>query len=617
WVQKTAGKTTAAIGDFVPYQIDVTNGHPSATAFGTIVTDNLPLGFRYRRGSSTIKGTAAPDPQISSDGRTLTYTVGDILPGATGSVKLVVEVAAGAKPGVATNYASARSLSTTSNTAQAAVQVQSDFLNSRSILMGRVGRGPCDLDWDEGVEGVRIYLEDGTFVVTDKHGMYHFEGVRPGTHVVQLDLDSLREGFEVYSCEENTRFAGRSFSQFVDLQGGSMWRVDFRAGKPDDALLYRKRIEERLAAEKAAAEKVRKEAEAARLAAEAKKKAAEAPEKVVEQEEEYPKNDWAPAPPPPKKEEADEEIPADDWATPPPQHPSTEKTAVTVSEAAPAVVQGAEAPTGVGTASLELQSALEQGKVVLTPTVTVPNPSPASQRLEVELPTGVVYTAGSATRDGSPTPDPQIAAGKLTFTLDHAAAGTSINLRFAADFSADAPSGEYITRAVFIHSDAKGPDRRTPYADNVIVRIREEERSKLPAMTLRPHFKTFSTELAPEELAVLDEAVRQINGYKVRQILLVGHTDNVPIAARSRDIHRDNTALSAGRALSVARYLKERLRLTPAQISASGKGESVPVAGNKTAERRALNRRVEVVILTERVTERMKTRLHKEKSGVV
>lgn len=93
-------------------------------------------------------------------------------------------------------------------------------------LQGLKARGP-DLADLEGIKGVRIYLEDGTFVVTDKNGMFHFKGVRSGTHVVQLDLDTVPPMYEVVSCEENSRFAGRGFSQFVDLQGGTLWRADF------------------------------------------------------------------------------------------------------------------------------------------------------------------------------------------------------------------------------------------------------------------------------------------------------------------------------------------------------------------------------------------------------
>ena len=57
-------------------------------------------------------------------------------------------------------------------------------------------------------------------------GRYHFEGVTPGTHVVQLDLESLPPGYEVVVCDPNNRFAGRPFAQFVDLQGGTVWRAE-------------------------------------------------------------------------------------------------------------------------------------------------------------------------------------------------------------------------------------------------------------------------------------------------------------------------------------------------------------------------------------------------------
>ena len=113
-----------------------------------------------------------------------------------------------------------------SNLATATVTVQDQFLSSTTFLAGRVVAGSCG-DGGEGVAGVRIYLEDGSYVLTDENGRYHFEGLRPGSHVVQLDLDSLPEQYQVIPCEKNSRFAGRSYSQFVDLQGGTLWRADF------------------------------------------------------------------------------------------------------------------------------------------------------------------------------------------------------------------------------------------------------------------------------------------------------------------------------------------------------------------------------------------------------
>jgi len=87
--------------------------------------------------------------------------------------------------------------------------------------------GPSARTDFDGVKGIRVYLEDGRFVDTDQNGLFHFEGVRPGTHVVQVDQDSIPDQYEIYQCDNNTRFAGTPYSQFVDIQAGGMWRADF------------------------------------------------------------------------------------------------------------------------------------------------------------------------------------------------------------------------------------------------------------------------------------------------------------------------------------------------------------------------------------------------------
>ena len=233
WLRKSAGKDTVSIGDFLPYELQLKNG--SASIANVTISDTLPLGFRYRKGSTRVDGVSAPNPAISADGRSLTFSIGDIAADASVAVRYVVEVAAGARLGTATNLAVAMiDGSAGSNRASATVQVKSDFLSTKSVLMGQVIAGACgapDKEAVKGVGGIRIFLEDGTFVDTDKRGMFHFEGVTTGSHVVQLDLDSLPDGYNAVPCEENTRFSGTAYSQFVDLQGGSIWRVDFHVAQ--------------------------------------------------------------------------------------------------------------------------------------------------------------------------------------------------------------------------------------------------------------------------------------------------------------------------------------------------------------------------------------------------
>ncbi|MBE9536344.1 MAG: OmpA family protein [Proteobacteria bacterium] len=228
YVRKSASKDVVAVGDFLQYLVTVENTGIIPVA-NVSTTDKLPLGFRYQKGSARVGGVKSADPSISTDGRTMTFALGAIGAGNTVSISYVVEVAAGARLGLASNFASASDgVGTSSNLAKATVKVREDLLRSKTIIMGRVIAGACDAnEEDEGMAGARIYLEDGTYVITDENGMYHFEGIDPGTHVVQLDIESVPPWFEVTPCEENSRFAGRSFSQFVDLQGGTMWRADF------------------------------------------------------------------------------------------------------------------------------------------------------------------------------------------------------------------------------------------------------------------------------------------------------------------------------------------------------------------------------------------------------
>ena len=73
-----------------------------------------------------------------------------------------------------------------------------------------------------------------------------------------------------------------------------------------------------------------------------------------------------------------------------------------------------------------------------------------------------------------------------------------------------------------------------------------------------------------------------------------GHTDNAPIHNAEFD---SNWELSAARATRIARLILEMKTIPPDRISAAGYAQYHPVAGNDTAEGRARNRRVDLVVL--------------------
>jgi hypothetical protein len=103
------------------------------------------------------------------------------------------------------------------------------LLGERATLVGRVLEGSCSDPRSAehaGVAGARVFLEDGTSVVTDELGRFHFPLVSADTHVAQLDTQTLPDGLAPAACE-GSRFAGRAYSQFVEPQRGSLWRIDF------------------------------------------------------------------------------------------------------------------------------------------------------------------------------------------------------------------------------------------------------------------------------------------------------------------------------------------------------------------------------------------------------
>lgn len=230
-VRKTADVAAASIGDFVRYSISVENraGTPAVLQ----IVDELPAGFRYQPDSVRLGGMSVTEPTIASDGRTLTFALGLAPPSSVLELSYVVEVAAGARPGIAVNRALAigPTGAAVSNRAEAAIAVEDGFLRSGVTILGRVVEG-CVGD-RKGTPGVRLYLETGATVVTDEGGRYHFEDVSPRPHVVQIDEASLPPGYALADCSRNTRTAGSIRSQFVDVQGGAAWRADFYLEKRD------------------------------------------------------------------------------------------------------------------------------------------------------------------------------------------------------------------------------------------------------------------------------------------------------------------------------------------------------------------------------------------------
>jgi outer membrane protein OmpA-like peptidoglycan-associated protein len=101
-------------------------------------------------------------------------------------------------------------------------------------------------------------------------------------------------------------------------------------------------------------------------------------------------------------------------------------------------------------------------------------------------------------------------------------------------------------------------------------------------------FATDSSDISADFYAVLDSVALVINEFEKTYVDITGHTDSTGSDAY-------NMQLSVARASSVARYLETRSVL-PQRIITQGMGKTQPIASNDTAQGRALNRRVEIVL---------------------
>lgn len=81
------------------------------------------------------------------------------------------------------------------------------------------------------------------------------------------------------------------------------------------------------------------------------------------------------------------------------------------------------------------------------------------------------------------------------------------------------------------------------------------------------------------------------------KIVVMGHSDNLPIAKEYQERYPTNWELSASRAAAVVRYFQHTVGINPRRMEAVGHSFYKPVADNDTPENRAKNRRVEIFVM--------------------
>ena len=108
-------------------------------------------------------------------------------------------------------------------------------------------------------------------------------------------------------------------------------------------------------------------------------------------------------------------------------------------------------------------------------------------------------------------------------------------------------------------------------------------------------FRSGSFEVGSKGLEALQKLAGVLKNHPDIQILVEGHTDNVPYRTTS-NLLIDNWDLSAKRATSIIRILLGSGQLAESRLTASGRGEFLPVNPNDTPEGRQKNRRTEIIL---------------------
>ncbi|WP_171161624.1 SdrD B-like domain-containing protein [Usitatibacter palustris] len=233
FVRKNASRLVAEMGEFIDYVVRVRNNTGNVLDRASVVlVDSLPAGFAYVKGTARRNGAALPDP-VGGAGPRLVLDLGNMTRGQEIDIAYRVRLGPGAMQGDGVNRVQASytagGITTNSNIASVKVTVVGGVFSDRGFILGKVyldcnANGVQDKG-ELGVAGVRLFLEDGTFILTDGEGKYSFYGIQNRTHVLKADKMTLPPGTSIAAI--GARSLGDGGSRIVDLKAGELHRGDF------------------------------------------------------------------------------------------------------------------------------------------------------------------------------------------------------------------------------------------------------------------------------------------------------------------------------------------------------------------------------------------------------
>lgn len=243
----TSDKDRVKVGEIIGFNIKVKNFYTDDVG-NFITTIVLPGGFTFLKNSAHVdKGKIVTT--MGEGGAIKVAHTGKLRNGEELTVYISAQVNINSSPGenkvttfsqgdIAKNTEGSEG-TIVSNTSTVKIIVDQEENERKGVIIGRVfidtnRNGLYDKE-EMGVPGVKIYLENGHFSVTDGEGRYSLFGERAITHVVRLDEFSAPKGGKLIKIDN--RYSENGNQAFADLKRDELYKVNFAYGEVNEQFL--------------------------------------------------------------------------------------------------------------------------------------------------------------------------------------------------------------------------------------------------------------------------------------------------------------------------------------------------------------------------------------------
>lgn len=236
-IKKSVNKRVIETGDILTYTVTLENKSADMPLANLIVEDILPPGFKYRAGRSYWGNHKVADPLANSVGRQvrLVWSLNDTLqPGKTKALQYRVIVGLDSRYGENENLAIARGVTPdgfviNSKMASSTVILRPGIVGTRGLIFGKVyideNHDRIHNHGEPVLPGIEIITEEGIRVITDSLGKFSIPNVTAGEHVLRINQRTLPEGARIVL--NSADFLGDSRSRLVKVSPGGIAKANF------------------------------------------------------------------------------------------------------------------------------------------------------------------------------------------------------------------------------------------------------------------------------------------------------------------------------------------------------------------------------------------------------